>query len=267
MFEAYLEPIVRRVAKLELGDEKPPIRERAAFHMGKLFNSKFNHIPPDTQYASDNFFHDGEGTRRRNSGARVHTGMIRRMNNAPQRIGPSGFILEEAKQTTPETQPQSTVLESPPFLSDSPRSLSRGLEYIPPIGETSSIAFRNATDDDQQPASQPPVRHTTTSSRYTTDPNQLSARRVSRTERAPSVVAYGREEKRSTIELPRTATTEFARFPQVQRWTSPIPERSTGVGMAASSMGLTNKKELWSDRKLSQYSKTGEPSLKLPSVI
>lgn len=265
MFEAYLEPIVRRAAKLELGDEKPPIRERAAFHMGKLFNSKSNHIP---QYASNNFFHDGEGTRRVNSGARVHSGMIRRMNNAPQRIGPSGFTLEEAKQTTtPEMQPHSTVLESPPFLSDSPQSLSRSLAYIPPIDETSSIAFRNSTDDDQQPASRSSVQHATTSSRYTTDPNQLSARRVSRTERAPSVVAYGREEKRSTIELPRTATTEFAGLPQVQKWTSPIRERSTGVGIAASSMGLTNKKELWSDRKPSQYSKMGEPGSKLPFIF
>lgn len=206
------------------------------------------------------------------SGAYVRAGMIRRMSNASQCINPSRFILEEAKQiTTPETPPQPTVLKSLLALSDSPRALSRSLEHIPPTDGTSSIAFRNATDDDQQLASRslghPLAQHATTSSRYTTDHNQLSARSVGRTGRAPSVEAYEHEGKRITTDSPRTATIEFAGLPQVQRWDSPIRERSTGVRVTAPSMSLTNRRELWSDRMPRQYSTMGEPSLKPPSII
>lgn len=270
MFEAHLEPIVRRAAKLELGDEKPPIRERVAFTLGKLFGSNSNQTPHATQSASDALFPDVEGARAVNSGsgARVHAGMIRRTSNAPQRVNPSGFILEEAKQTTTaETPPQLSVLESQPNLSDSPMALSQSPEHVPPTDGTSIIMFRHATDDDQQPTPRPAgfpfLRHTTTSSRYTADPNQFSARRVSRTGRAPSMEAYEREEKRTTTELPRTATVEFAGLPQVQRWTSPIHERSTSVGMAAPVLSLTNRRELWSDRMPRQSSTMGEPSSEL----
>jgi len=271
MFEAHLEGIVRRVAKLELGDKKPPLRERVAFKLGKLFSSKSNQIPPDTRSASDTYFRDIEGTHGVNSGggARVHTGMIRRMSNAPQRVNPSGFVLEEAKQTTtPETPPQPSVLDS---LSDSPRPLSQSLEHMPPIDGIPSIAVRNATDDDQQPVSRAPghpfMQYATTSSRYTTNPNHLPARRISRIGKAPSVEVHEREEKRTTTELPRSTTVEFAGFPQVQRWASPIRERSIDVGMAAPSMSLTNRRELWSDRMPSRYSTMGEPSSELRFII
>jgi hypothetical protein len=267
MFEAHLEPIVRRAAKLELGDEKPPIRERVAFTLGKLFSSNSNQTPHATQSASDTVFRDAEGVRGVNSGggARVHAGMIRRTSNAPQRVNPSGFVLEVAKQTTTaEMPPQDSVLEGRPSLSESPGALSQSLERVPPTDGISSIVFRNATDEDQQSASRstgyPFLRHTTTSSRYTADPNQLSARRAGRIGRAPSVEAYEREEKRTTTELPRTATVEFVGLPQVQRWTSPGHERSTSVGMAAPVLSLTNRRELWSDRMPRRSSTIGEPS-------
>ena len=259
---------------MELDDEKPPIRERVAFKLGKLFSSKSNQIPQVTQSASDSLFHDVEGARTVNSGggARVHAGMIRRTSNAPQRVNPSGFVLEEAKQTTTaETPPHLSVVESRPSLSDSPRALSESLEHVSPIDGTSSIVFRNAPGDDQQPVSRPTghplLRHTTTSSRYTAEPNQLSVRRVVRTGRAPSVEANEREEKRTTTELPRTATVEFAGFPQVQRWTGPIYERSTSVGMAAPVLSLTNRRELWSDRMPRRSSTIGEPSSDLYFII
>jgi len=266
MFEAHLEPIVRRAAKLELGNEKPPIRERVGFKLGKLFSSKPNQTPRATQSASD-AFRDVEGARAVNSGsgARVHAGMIRRTSNAPQRVNPSGFILEEAKQaTTTETPPPLSILESEPSLSDSPKAQSQNLEPMSPTDGTSSMVFRNATDDDHQPTSRPTghpfLRHATTSSRFTTDPIQLSARKVGRAGRAPSMEVYEREEKRTTTELPRTATVEFAGLPQVQRWVSPSRERSTGVGMAAPVLSLTNRRELWSDRMPRQSSTMGEPS-------
>jgi len=261
MFEAHLEPIVRRAAKLELGDEKPPIRERVAFTLGKLFSSNSNQTPRATQSASDR---DVEAVRGVNSGngARVHAGMIRRTSNAPQRVNPSGFVLEVP--TIAETPPQSSVLENRPSLTESPRGLSQSLERVPPTDGTSSIVFRNAIDDDQQPSSRPTgyplLRHPTASSRYTTDPNQLSARRVGRTGRVPSVEASEREERRTTTELPRTATVEFAGLPQVQRWTSPGYERSTSVGMAAPVLSMTSRREPWSDRMPRQSSTIGEPS-------
>lgn len=263
MFEAHLEPIVRRAAKLEFGDEKPPVRERLAFKLGKLFGSKPNEI---NRSVSDALFNDLEGTHGVNSnGARVHTGMIRRMSNAPQRINPSGFVLEESKRSpTAETPAQPEVLESQPSLTDSPGALSQSLEHMPPIGGPSSIACDNNTEDDQQPASlplgHPFVQHATTSSRYTTDPNQLSVRRVSRAGAAPSTEGHEREEKRTTTELPRSATVEFRGLPQVQRWASPNHERSTGVGMMAPVMSMTNRREHWSDRMPRQTSTMGEPS-------
>ena len=267
MFEAYLEPIVRRAAKVELGDEKPPIRERVGFTLGNLFGSKPKQVPDATQSASDSLFNDLEGARAVNSGggARVHAGMIRRTSNAPQRVNPSGFILEEAKQTpTPETPPLRSVSEDQLPTSDSPRALSQSLEHVSPTDPSSSIVFRIAPGDDQSPVSRPAghplLRHTTTSSRYTADPNQLPARRIGRIGRAPSVEANEREEKRTTTELPRTATVEFAGFPQVQRWTGPSYRPSNSIGMAAPVLSLTNRGELWSDRMPRQSSTMGEPS-------
>jgi hypothetical protein len=144
MFEAHLEPIVRRAAKLELGDEKPPIRERVAFKLGKLFSSKSNQTPHATQSASDTVFRDAEGVRGVNSGggARVHAGMIRRTSNAPQRVNPSGFVLEEAKQTTTaETPPQDSVLESRPSVSDSPGPCPRASNVCHPQTEYQVLCF------------------------------------------------------------------------------------------------------------------------------
>ena len=274
MFEAYLEPIVRRTAKVELGDEKPPIRERVGFTLGNLFGSKSNQIPDATQTASDSLFHDVEGARVVNSGggARVHAGMIRRTSNAPQRVNPSGFVLEEAKETTTaETTPHLSIPESQLPPSDSPRALSQSLEHVPLTDPSSSIVFRNAPGDDQppvpRPAGHPLLRHTTTSSRYTAEPSQLSARRVGRTGRAPSVEANEREEKRTTTELPRTATVEFAGFPQVQRWTGPSHRPSNSIGMAAPVLSLTNMGELWSDRMPRRSSTMGEPSSDLCFII
>jgi hypothetical protein len=266
MFEAHLEPIVRRAAKIELGVEKPPLREGLAFKLGKLFSSKPNQTPLDTRSASDAHPHDVEDAPRVNSGnkRRVHAGMIRRMSDAPQRVNPSGLILEETKRAaTAETPPLPETPTSESDATDSPGPLPQNLERRSFTDGTPSMAFRDAIDDDQQPASrapgQPFVQYATTSSRYTADPHQLSARRFNRTGKAPSVEVYEREEKRTTSELPRTATIEFAGFPQVHRRASASREQPTGAGMTAPTMSLTKGRDLWRDRIPRQYSTMGEP--------
>ncbi|KAG8825554.1 low affinity potassium transporter [Serendipita sp. 401] len=197
MFEEHLEPLVRkRREELEARKQRQekeknwPMRVFSTFRSGKAGTRLDN---GETKVETIEADGDSVSVRR----GRLKVSMIRRMNNAPQRINPSGLVMETRTNEARPSEPPNAVDSSPPVLSESPKSLPTELSTSPgPV-----IEIRQPTGD---------ATHWTpieTTSMYRPPSISLANRRITREPRQNSILA---EDRVGSTTMPRSHTIEFS---------------------------------------------------------
>ncbi|CCA66433.1 related to potassium transporter TRK-1 [Serendipita indica DSM 11827] len=191
MFEEHLEPLVRKrreereARKLRRGESKWSTRILTRIKTW----TKRDEAKVDVELAET----DGDSTSVKRG--RLRASMIRRVNNAPQRINPSGLVMD-SRMAEAVSQPPPTIEASPPILHESPRSMPTQISQESPP----AIEIRQATGDNEASPGDSTVM-------YRSPTISLANRRPTRDIRQNSIMA---EDKATTSAFPHSQTIEFS---------------------------------------------------------
>ncbi|KAG8794475.1 low affinity potassium transporter, partial [Serendipita sp. 399] len=137
---------------------------------------------------------DGSGSVKR---GRLKVSMIRRMNNAPQRINPSGLVMETKPSGTQSSPPPNPMESNPLVISESPKSIPLDITAeSPPI-----IEIRQPTGDAMY---ENPAEST---SMYRPPTLSLANRRITRDARQNSIL---HDDRIGGPAMGRSQTIEFS---------------------------------------------------------